>query len=83
MEARERGPRARPCSRVLELTYGLDAADEFLLRQRSLAGAFDDQHYWDVVTVLDVLWELDPGDLPPTWDLARFEQYLGVVLEHV
>jgi hypothetical protein len=28
-----------------------------------------------------VLWELDPDDLPPGWDLARFEQYLAAVLD--
>ena len=43
----------------------------------------NDQHYWDVVTVLDVLLELEPGDLPPTWDLAQFEQYLATVLDRV
>ena len=68
----------------LAVAYGLAAAERFLEHHRELsADTEDDQHYWDVVTVLDVLSELDPDDLPPTWDLARFEQYLGVVLEHV
>ena len=45
--------------------------------------AENDQHYWDLVTVLDVLAELDPDDLPATWELDRFEQYLGAVLHRV
>jgi aminoglycoside phosphotransferase (APT) family kinase protein len=35
------------------LTYGLDAADEFLRQHRSLTGdLLDDQPYWDIITVL-------------------------------
>ena len=64
----------------LALTYGLDAADEFLRRHRSLAGdAFADQRHWDVVTVLDIAADVEPGDWP-AFDLARLERYLESVL---
>lgn len=63
----------------LALTYGLDAADEFLRVHRSLAGAFADQRYWDLVTVLDVLGDLDPADWP-RFDLERLEHYVASVL---
>lgn len=65
----------------LAITYGLDAADQFLAIHRSLAGALDDQPYWDVVTVLDVMGELDPADWP-RFDLDRLERYLDGVLAH-
>ncbi len=66
----------------LAVGYGLDAAERFLACYRDLSSDTElDQHYWDLVTLLDVLWELDPDDLPPNWDLARFEQYLVTVLE--
>jgi len=48
----------------LAVTYGLDAADEFLRLHQSLAGALDDQPYWDLVTALDVMVGLHPGDWP-------------------
>jgi aminoglycoside phosphotransferase (APT) family kinase protein len=64
----------------LALTYGLDAAEEFLRLHRSLVSdPFDDQHYWDVVTVLDLVYDLDPNDWP-TFDLARLEGYVEGVL---
>jgi aminoglycoside phosphotransferase (APT) family kinase protein len=64
----------------LALTYGLDAADEFLRRHRSLtADAFDDQRYWDIVTVLDLVPDIDPSEWAP-FDLARLERYLESVL---
>jgi aminoglycoside phosphotransferase (APT) family kinase protein len=64
----------------LALTYGVDAADEFLRRQRSLAAdGFDDQRYWDVVTVLDVVPEIKPGEWS-AFDLARLERYLETVI---
>jgi hypothetical protein len=64
----------------LALTYGLDAADAFLSHHRSLiAKAFDDQHYWDLVTVLDLVPELDPRDWS-RFDLDRLERYVQSVL---
>jgi aminoglycoside phosphotransferase (APT) family kinase protein len=64
----------------LAITYGLDAADEFLRRHRSLTSeALADQHYWDLVTVLDVIPEIDPDDWSG-FDLARLERYVDSVL---
>ena len=64
----------------LAVTYGLDAAEEFLRRHRSCSSErFDDQHYWDVLTVLDLLPQLDPAEWP-RFDLARLERYLESVL---
>ncbi len=66
----------------LAVGYGLDVADGFLAHYRRLSSDTEtDQRYWDVVTLLDVIPELDPDDLPPTWELDRFEQYLNSVLE--
>ena len=68
----------------LAVAYGPDTTERFLAHYRSLSADTElDQHYWDVVTVLDVLWELDPDHLPPTWDLGRFEPYLPTVLDRV
>ncbi len=64
----------------LALTYGLDAAEAFLRQHRLLTGqGFDDQHHWDLVTVLDLVAELDPGDWS-AFDLARLELYVESVL---
>jgi aminoglycoside phosphotransferase (APT) family kinase protein len=61
----------------LAVTYGLDAADEFL---RLVPERFEDQPYWDLVTVLDLGTGLDPRQWP-RFDLERFERYVGGVLE--
>jgi hypothetical protein len=64
----------------LAVTYGLDAADEFLRRHRSLAfEAFADQSYWELVTVLDLVPEIDPDDWSG-FDRARLERYVESVL---
>jgi aminoglycoside phosphotransferase (APT) family kinase protein len=64
----------------LALTYGLDAADTFLTVHRSLSpDASDDQPYWDVVTVLDLVAGLDPEDWP-AFDLERLERYVASAL---
>jgi aminoglycoside phosphotransferase (APT) family kinase protein len=64
----------------LAISYGLDAAEEFLRRHESLASEeFDDQRYWDVVTVLDLVPEIEPREWP-AFDLARLERYLESVL---
>lgn len=66
----------------LALTYGLDAADAFLRLHRSLSSnASDDQHYWDLVTVLDSLIDLDPGEWSG-FDLERLERYVETGLAH-
>lgn len=83
-QASQHGPAAVDTGHMrwnLAITYGLDAADEFLAIHRSLAGTFDDQHYWDLVTVLDVMAELDPTEWP-RFDLDRLERYLDSVLAH-
>lgn len=80
------GPRAVDTGHMrwnLALTYGLDAADEFLRLHRSLAAeAFDDQFYWDLVTVLDLVYEIGAGDWP-RFDLERLERYIEGVLAGV
>jgi aminoglycoside phosphotransferase (APT) family kinase protein len=64
----------------LALTYGIDVADEFLRAHRALTGAnLDDQTYWDVVTVLDLVHDLDPAGRP-RFDLERLDGYLERVL---
>lgn len=63
----------------LAITYGLDAADEFL-RIQSLAGTLAGQSHWDLVTVLDVVIDLDPADWP-RFDLQRLERYLQNVIK--
>jgi len=63
----------------LAIRYGLDAADEFLAIHRSFAGVLDDQPHWDLVTVLDVMAELDLSEWP-RYELDRPEHYLDGVL---
>ncbi len=64
----------------LVVDYGHEAADQFLDHYRKLSGGpARDQHYWDVVTLLDVIPDLDP-DVPPSWDCGRVERYLEDVL---
>ena len=59
----------------LAVSYGLDAADEFLGAYRSLSGReLSDQPYWDVATVLDVLPEIHERDWS-RFDLDRIERY--------
>jgi hypothetical protein len=60
----------------LALTYGVDVADAYRRAHRALAGAgVDNQTYWDVVTVLDLVHDLDPTDWP-RFDLERLDRYL-------
>lgn len=64
----------------LAVTYGLDAAEEFLRLHRSLSSpASEDQHYWDLATVLDLVPELDPREWAE-FDLKRLERYVESVL---
>ena len=83
MDERSWGPAAVDTAHMrwnLAITYGLDAADEFLRRHRELTPhELTDQHYWDVVMVVDVLPELDPSDWP-AFDLTRLERYLESAL---
>ena len=60
--------------------YGLAVADRFLDHYQRLSSAIgQEQHYWDVITVLDLLPDLDPTDWAPE-ALARLDQYLEAVL---
>jgi hypothetical protein len=62
------------------LSDGLDVADEFLRRHLSpTSETLDDQRYWDIVTVLDLVAEIDPSERAP-FALARLERYLESVL---
>ena len=61
----------------LALTYGVDAADEFLRALGRRAPAH--QPHWDVVGLLDGVPELDAADRP-RFELERLERYLGSVL---
>jgi aminoglycoside phosphotransferase (APT) family kinase protein len=64
----------------LALSYGLDAADEFLRHHRALAAdAFDDQRHRDIVTVLDLVPKIGPSKWA-RFDLARLERYVESVL---
>jgi aminoglycoside phosphotransferase (APT) family kinase protein len=59
----------------LAVTYGLDAADEFLAAYRSASGReLPDQPYWDVATLADVLPEVREEDWPG-FDLDRIQRY--------
>ncbi len=80
-----RGPAAVDTAHMrwnLGLTYGLDAADEVLRVHQSLAGAFEDQSYWDLTTALDVLIDPDPTNWT-RFDIDRLERYLHRVLTQV
>ena len=61
--------------------HGQAIADRFLACYRATTGtAFDDQPYWDLVSLLDLLLGGDePGDIEPG-DLHRFEDYAATLL---
>jgi aminoglycoside phosphotransferase (APT) family kinase protein len=56
--------------------HGQQAADQFLACYRATTGrTLDEQPYWDLVSLLDLLLDIDdPGDLG-LGDLPRFEDY--------
>ena len=61
--------------------YGVPAADEFLaIHQRLTAGAIQHHPYWDVVTVIDLVGDIDPADPLPSADLAALETYVAGAL---
>jgi aminoglycoside phosphotransferase (APT) family kinase protein len=65
----------------LAVRYGVGAAEGFLAQYRRLAQTRgDDQTYWDIATVLDLLPDLQPEDQGNgVW--GRLEEYLRSVLE--
>ncbi|MGH8995275.1 MAG: phosphotransferase family protein [Acidimicrobiales bacterium] len=68
----------------LVVDHGQAVADQFLACYRAATGAvFDDQSYWDLVSLLDLLLggSDDPGDIQPD-DLQRLEDYVMTALSH-
>ncbi len=65
--------------------HGQQAADRFLDCYQAASGrALDDQSYWDLVSLLDLLLDAgdpvgEPGDITPA-DLQRFEDYASTLL---
>jgi aminoglycoside phosphotransferase (APT) family kinase protein len=65
----------------LATDYGIQAADEFLAIHQTLTAAAIEHHpYWDILTVVDLIGDLDPADPLPAGDLADFETYLASAL---
>jgi hypothetical protein len=61
--------------------YGVPAADEFLASyQRLTAGAIQHHPYWDIVTVIDLVGDIDPSDPLSPADLAPLETYVAAAL---
>jgi hypothetical protein len=68
----------------LALDYGIQAAEEFLAIYRTLtAGVVQHHPYWDMVTVIDLVGDIDPADPLPSGDLADLEAYVAAVLAHL
>lgn len=61
--------------------HGQQAAERFLGCYRAATGTtLDEQPYWDLVSLLDLLLDIDdPGDIGPE-DLRRFEDYATTAL---
>ena len=61
--------------------HGQRVADRFLDCYRATTGSvLDDQAYWDLLSLLDLLLDGDdPGDIQPA-DLRRFEDYAESLL---
>jgi aminoglycoside phosphotransferase (APT) family kinase protein len=63
--------------------HGLEVADEFLACYRAATGrALEHQPYWDLISLLDLLLDGDPGDLQPD-DQRMFEAYAGAALSRL
>jgi aminoglycoside phosphotransferase (APT) family kinase protein len=68
----------------LAVDYGVDTAETFLEYYRLVASnSEEDQGYWDVVTLLDLIPDIKPGSVPGNWDLYRLEQYLDLVISRL
>jgi aminoglycoside phosphotransferase (APT) family kinase protein len=67
----------------LAANHGLAVADEFLACYRAATGrALEHQPYWDLISLLDLLLDGDPGDLHPD-DQRMFEAYAGAALSRL
>lgn len=65
----------------LATDYDIETADEFLTMPQSLTlGAFEHPPYWDILTVIDPVADLDPADPIPSDKLARFEAHVAAAL---
>jgi aminoglycoside phosphotransferase (APT) family kinase protein len=61
--------------------HGPEAADAFLdVYRRQPAEVFDHHPYWDAVTLVDLVADVDPNSPPPQPDVVRLEKYLAAVL---
>jgi aminoglycoside phosphotransferase (APT) family kinase protein len=68
----------------LALDYGIQAAEEFLASYQTLtAGAVQHHPYWDVVTVIDLVGDIDPDDPLSSGDLTALETYVAPALTHL
>jgi aminoglycoside phosphotransferase (APT) family kinase protein len=79
-----RGPAAVDIGHMrwnLALTHGVNVADEFLALYRAASPADGgDQRYWDLVTLLDLVCDINAGDTPAPHEVARLEQYASRLL---
>jgi hypothetical protein len=65
----------------LALDDGIEAAEEFLaIHQTLTAGAIQRHPYWDVVTVIDLVGDIDPADPLPSTDLVTLETFVAAAL---
>lgn len=65
----------------LAAEYGPEVATRFLERYGVQAStAFDHDPYWDVVTLIDLVADVDPPSPPSRPEIARLERYLIGVL---
>lgn len=62
----------------LAVDHGIEAADRFLAHYESVAGvAGGHDPYWDIVTALDVLPQIDSSIRDGAADLCRLERYVA------
>jgi aminoglycoside phosphotransferase (APT) family kinase protein len=65
----------------LAFEHGPETADLFLdIYRRLSTDVFDHHPYWDVVTLLDFVADVNPDSPPPGVDIVRLEGYLSGVL---
>jgi aminoglycoside phosphotransferase (APT) family kinase protein len=65
----------------LAAEHGADVADRFLdVYRRQTTGVFHHDPYWDVVTLVDLLADVNPNSPLPKADVLRLERYLAAIL---